>query len=74
MLTTVANMSQIYYEIGFKYQRSRLIGSFKFPMKKSAYGLSEGGILSFRALLNIPHIYHSDSSREEWPLKSSKGP
>lgn len=49
MLTTVANMSQIYYEIGFKLQRSRLIVSFKFLMKKSAYGLSEGGILLFRA-------------------------
>lgn len=69
-------MSQIYYEIGFKLQRSRLIVSFKFLMKKSAYGLSEGGILIFRAprLLEISHIYHSDNSREEPSLKSSKSP
>lgn len=71
MLTTVANMSQIYYEIGFKLQRSRLIVSFKFLMKKSAYGISEGGIL-FLGPTKISRIYHSDSSREEWPLKSSK--
>lgn len=49
MLTTVANMSQIYNEMGFRPQRSRLNVSLKFLMKKSAYSLSEGGILLFGA-------------------------